>query len=91
MPVPRNEGSVVPVDTDLMFLPAYKAPRHYLYFGEREDKLICVAELLETNIYSPEKLDAGKKYFWRVDAYVEGQYRKGVVWSFSTKTNTITH
>ena len=85
MPIPRHTGKDVPIEADLMFLGAYKATRHYLYFGKSESSLSCVAELENTNIYTPNKLDAGKIYFWRVDAYVHGKYKQGELWSFSTK------
>ena len=85
MPIPRHTGKDVPIEADLMFLGAYKATRHYLYFGESQDNLKCVAELEKTNIYTPNKLGAGKTYFWRVDAYVDGKYKQGELWSFTTK------
>ena len=84
MPIPRHGGGEVPLDADLMFLGAYKADRHYLYLGESESSLVCVAELKQRNIFNPENLSSGKTYFWRVDAYVNGSYQKGKTWSFTT-------
>jgi hypothetical protein len=42
---------------------------------------------LKNNIFSPGKLEPGKKYFWRIDALRDGQIIKGDVWEFAVKEN----
>ncbi|WDE96513.1 right-handed parallel beta-helix repeat-containing protein [Lentisphaera profundi] len=85
MPVPVNKAVAVPLDAELMFLGAYKAEKHYIYFGESADSLALSAEIVSGNIFQPGKLEAGKQYFWRVDGYRDGQFSTGEIWSFTTK------
>ena len=66
-----------------MFLGGYKAARHVVYFGEKPDKLSRKAVLTTSNIFSPGKLNPGKKYYWRVDAVgPDGKVTVGAVWRF---------
>jgi hypothetical protein len=75
-----------------MWLGAYKATKHVVYFGKDESVVrladrnteSCVGEFTDGNIYEPGLLEPGVTYFWRVDAEVDGEVRKGTVWNFKT-------
>ena len=81
-PIPQN-NSIVKADADLMFLEAKNAVKHIVYFGTSKNKLKKVATLVDSNIYTPRKLETEKIYFWRVDAVVFDSVIKGNVWSFT--------
>lgn len=87
-PVPKNGGTNVNSDADLMFLEAYNSTKHRVLLGNTEDnlKLIAVLEDLKSNIVSPTSLEPQSNYYWRVDAYDSDlrQWRMGNVWQFST-------
>jgi len=82
-PIPCDGSRTARIDADLMFLGGYKAARHVVYFGEKPDKLSRKAVLTTSNIFSPGKLNPGKKYYWRVDAVgPDGKVTVGAVWRF---------
>jgi hypothetical protein len=82
-PIPRHGARNARCDADLMFLGAYKATKHIVYFGTSPDKLVRKAALADSNICSPGKLEPGKKYCWRVDAVgPDGKIVTGQVWRF---------
>ncbi len=95
-PVPPALATKVKLDADLMWLNAYKATSHHVYFGE--DKMAVEQANTKSaqyqgefkhNIFTPKKLKAGKTYYWRVDALsvgkTEGKVIKGDVWSFTVE------
>jgi hypothetical protein len=85
-PVPPHNAVDVKPDADLMFLGGYKAEAHIVYFGESRDSLNRVAELTDTNLYSPPNSVAGQTYFWRVDAVNDdGVVVTGPVWKFTVQ------
>jgi hypothetical protein len=85
-PVPPHDAVDVKPDADLMFLGGYKAEAHIVYFGESRDSLNRVAELTDTNLYSPPNSVAGQTYFWRVDAVNDdGVVVTGPVWKFTVQ------
>ena len=91
-PIPFNDSTEVDVEADVMWLGAYKATKHMVYFGKDESVVSladhntesCVGEFTDGNIYEPGLLEPGVTYFWRVDAEVDGEVRKGTVWNFKT-------
>ena len=87
-PIPRNGSRTARLDTDLMFLGGYKAVKHIVYFGASPDKLVRKTALTDSNIFSPGKLEAGKKYCWRVDAVgPNGKILTGEIWRFKVENN----
>ena len=88
-PVPPNHSTTVKTDADLMWLDAYKAISHDVYFGTDS---ACVASANRNseeykgnqtnNIYHPGALEKEKKYFWRIDAYKNQGLIRGEIWSF---------
>ena len=86
-PVPKNNAKDVPLDTDLMFLKAYKSNKHEVWIGNDPNKLkkFKAIENPNVNVISLPKLKKDQTYFWRVDAVYENDTVKGNVWSFTTK------
>ena len=77
----------MPLDADLMFLEAYQAEEHTVYFGEKPTELNVIAFLKDTekNIVSPPKLKMKTMYYWQVGAVKKsGIETRSPVWMFST-------
>ena len=88
VPIPKNGGRDVPLDADLMFLEAYQAEEHTVYFGEKPTKLEAIASLKENrkNIVSPPKLKRKTTYYWQVGARKKtGVEALSPVWMFTTE------
>ncbi|WP_168433074.1 right-handed parallel beta-helix repeat-containing protein [Pontiella sulfatireligans] len=84
-PVPKNGAQHVPLDTDLMFLHAYKMDSHKIYFGTSPDALKPIAEIKGfSNIVDPPELEPDKTYYWRVGANTGESERLSNVWKFTT-------
>jgi hypothetical protein len=77
-------------DTDLIFLPAYRAVGHAVLLGpaaKGERGMQLVAQLHgDANVAQlNEPLEIGGQYIWRVDAQMAGgEVVRGDVWSFAT-------
>lgn len=91
-PIPRDKNTVAKVDTDLMWLPAYKCNTSLVYFGESEAIVLKATSKSKEhkgsqshNIFSPGPLKSGKTYFWRVDSVVGKEIVSGPVWSFTVE------
>jgi hypothetical protein len=91
-PVPPSTGAKVKGDADLMWLTAYQATNHLVYFGESEQALQQATinskqyqGEFKHNIFTPKKLKAGKTYYWRVDAIRMGKIIMGDVWNFTVE------
>ena len=88
-PVPPNDASSVKGDADLMFLEAYKANAHELYFGQDSIAIMKATDSsaeycgsLNSNIFDPGDLKPGEIYYWRVDVVSQNGTQKGDVWRF---------
>lgn len=88
-PVPPNNAINVKTDADLMWLEGYKSDAHLVYFGTNPDEVKNAGENSDlfkgsftNNIFSPGELDAGQKYYWRVDVVRGKEITKGKVWNF---------
>ena len=87
VPVPKNGGRKVPLNADLMFLEAYQAEEHTLYFGQDSNNLKAIASVsgTETNIVRPPKLKKNVTYYWQVGARKKtGIEDRSPVWTFTT-------
>ena len=87
VPVPKNRSKNVPINADLMFLEAYQAKEHTVYFGEDPAELKAIASFkgTETNIASPTGLKGKTTYYWQVGALKQsGDEDRSPVWSFTT-------
>jgi hypothetical protein len=91
-PVPPVASITVKKDADLMWLNAYKASEHQVYFGQTKSAVELANEkssqyqgAFSHNIFTPKGLQLGKAYYWRVDALRAGKVIKGDVWHFSVE------
>jgi len=85
-PVPADGAEFVDPNTALGWTPGYGAKMHTVYIGEDYDQ-VSSAEGGTSQVattYSPESLEPGKVYYWRVDEYDASDTYKGEVWSFTT-------
>jgi hypothetical protein len=91
-PVPPVGRTTSSSYVDLMWLEAYKAKAHDVYFGG-DSLLVADASTDSESVYlgrfmnnmvSPGMLTNGEKYFWRVDVFQEdGSLSKGNTWYFT--------
>ncbi len=89
-PIPPDGAVAVKTDADLMWLSAHKSQKHHIYWGDDRKKVekadpksSVYRGFQKTNIFSPDKLERGKTYYWRIDAEVDGELKKSDIWSFT--------
>jgi len=92
IPIPPDGAVKAKPDADLMFLEAYRANTHDIYFGKDRSSVEKAgkgsAEFRQgilKNIYNPGPLEPGKTYYWRVDAVSDSKVIQGPVWKFSVE------
>ncbi len=92
VPVPPDGALEVKTDADLMFLEAYKAKSHDIYFGKDKSSVEKAGrespeyrQNIRNNIYNPGQMEPGKTYYWRVDAVQDKQIVKGPAWKFTVE------
>jgi hypothetical protein len=87
-PVPPHGSTTVKQDADLIWLQGKGAVAHHVYFkkGSPDAEWSPAIKNIQTNIFTPEALEAGEGYSWRVDAVLkDGSTIEGDVWEFSVK------
>jgi len=82
-PIPPDAATQVKRDADLMWLGAYRAQSHRVYWGSTDTGLQDTGPH-KNNIYSPGALEPNVTYYWRVDAVVGDKTISGPLWSFTT-------
>ena len=83
---PQPAGGVVHPKTrvQLDWTPARTAQTHGVYFGTDKDNLPLLAKDSVAQDLQPQSLEAGVRYYWRVDEALEdGTKVKGDLWSFA--------
>ena len=87
-PSPVDSVNFVLQDVPLSWTAGLGADLHYLYFGDNFDAVNDAETGCQTLIdtaYTPDTLELGKTYYWRVDEFDNlGITHKGNVWSFTT-------
>lgn len=85
-PSPRHGATRAPVDAELLFLPAFRAVEHRVFFSAGSKKAKLLATLTApANVARPGPLAAHGAFSWRVDAvFSDGTVREGETWSFAT-------
>lgn len=88
-PSPRDGAVGVHIDADLIFLGVYRATGHTVYYSEKSEKHIRVAEHLkggESNIaHLPvASLRENTEYMWMVSSVLNGEEVNGTIWKFTT-------
>ena len=98
IPVPPDGAVKAKADADLMFLEAYRAKSHHIYFGTDEAAVeeagvrsAAYRQNISNNIYTPGQMEPGKTYYWRVDAVLDDRIVKGHVWKFTVENELKTH
>jgi hypothetical protein len=83
---PADGMQFIPTDVTLSWTGGFGAKLHNVYFGENfEDVNNAVgAPPTPDPTFTPEPLEAGKTYYWRVDEFDGAATNKGDVWSFTT-------
>lgn len=87
VPIPKMGGKNVPLNADLMFLEAYQATEHKVYFGENPMRLQFIASLKGTkkNIVTPPAMKGMTTYYWQVMAIKNsGVVDPSPIWMFTT-------
>jgi len=93
-PIPPDGTVTAKPDADLMWLGAYKAVSHLVYFGgDRATVENAGVDSTEfrgvyagtVNIHELASLESGKTYHWRVDAVRDGKTAKGKTWGFTVQ------
>ena len=101
-PILPDSTTNVPIARDvLMWLQAYNAVSHQLYFGTNKTSVTNAttssAEYKglfkgNRNVYTLPALTTGMTYFWRIDGVMaDNSVVKGNVWSFSTGSTIVTN
>ena len=90
-PVPADGATSTARDC-LMFLPAYKADHHDVYFGHDFEAVEDATEdddVFQYSTATPDEnmvylnMERGQTYFWRVDAKIGETSTKGDIWSIA--------
>jgi hypothetical protein len=85
-PIPADGAEFIDPNTDLSWTAGFGGKLHTVYIGNDFD----VVNDAEGGVgqgpvtYSPEVLETGKVYYWRVDEFDGAATYKGDVWSFTT-------
>ncbi len=85
-PIPADGAEFVDPNMVFGWTSGFGAKLHTVYLGDDFDQ-VSNAEGGATQgltIYSPESLESGKVYYWRVDEFDAFNTYKGDVWSFTT-------
>ena len=85
-PVPSDDAKYIDTNVTLSWAPGYGAIMHAVYFGEDFETVSNAAGNIPVGLttYTPDELELGKVYYWRVDELDNTNTYKGDVWSFKT-------
>jgi hypothetical protein len=85
-PYPADGAEFVDTDTTLSWTGGFGAKLHTVYFGDNFDDVNNAAggTTQGATTYTPDTLESGKVYYWRVDEFDAASTYKGNVWSFTT-------
>ena len=85
-PVPSDEAKYIDTNPTLTWTPGFGAKLHVVYFGDDFDTVNNAAGGAPGGLttYTPDALELGKVYYWRVDELDGANTYKGDVWSFKT-------
>ncbi len=87
LPQPATAATGVSVETTLDWRPGRAAASHKVFFGtdpEAVTKGTASAKTLTTHGFTPDSLNFGTKYYWKVDEVNAVTY-PGEVWNFTTQ------
>jgi len=87
-PQPADGATDVAIDADLIWWPGRETQSHLLYFGTDADAVAAgaVPAIAQTAwTYTPEPLEFGTTYYWKVDQVDEAATYEGDLWCFTTQ------
>jgi hypothetical protein len=87
-PAPADGAAKIGVDAELSWRPGRKATSHNVYLGTDANDVAAGTVPVETVIdhsYTPDALDLGTAYYWRVDEAGETGVYEGNLWTFTTQ------
>ena len=85
-PIPADGAEFVDLSMAFAWTAGFGAKMHIVYLGDDYDQ-VSDAEGGATQVsatYSPESLESGKVYYWRVDESDGVDTYKGDIWNFTT-------
>ncbi len=91
-PEPADGATNVGVETDLVWRSGREAQSHDVYFGVDADAVAAGAVPAVTQVernYTPESLEYGTTYYWKVDEAGEAGTYPGDLWSFTTQEQAV--
>ncbi len=88
-PVPGDGARFVSTDATLNWTEGFGARLHHVYFGDTLADVEAGAPdaykgPATSTTFTPGALEAGKKYYWRVDEFDAAETHVGDVWSLTT-------
>ena len=83
-PAPADAATGVGVAAELNWRPGREATSHEVYFGTDANAL-ALADTVTDHRYTPDPLNLGTTYYWRVDEVGEAGAYEGAIWSFMTQ------
>jgi hypothetical protein len=86
-PEPATAATDVGLDTDLNWRPGREATSHNVFFGSDPEAVAngtAPAQTVTEHSYTPEALNLGTTYYWKVDEVGPTTY-PGEIWSFTTQ------
>jgi len=85
-PNPPDGGKFIDLNPELSWTLGFGAKLHAVYFGDNFDDVNNAEGLIPSvpAVYSPDPLEPGQTYYWRVDEFDAVNTYKGAIWSFTT-------
>jgi hypothetical protein len=86
-PVPADGAGSVDTDVVLQWTVGFGSKLHTVYFGDNFDDVNNASggSPQGSTSYTPDTLELGRTYYWRVDEFDAESTYKGDVWSFTTQ------
>jgi len=85
-PYPADGAEFVDPNTTLNWTGGFGAKLHSVYLGDNFDDVndATGGSTQGPTTYTPDPLESGKVYYWRVDEFDAANTYKGDIWSFTT-------
>jgi len=88
LPQPATAATGVSLDTDLSWRPGREATSHKVYLSDSRDAAAdgsAPSATVAGHGYTPDSLNFGTTYFWKVDEIGDAATCPGELWSFTTQ------